>query len=314
MKGLSFKRMLKLIKQDVERIKTEAKIVIKIDRDGNVVSWDLNPDGRINVLAIIGPVGFLEEKVKNCFSKADFLGELFKKEEILLLEIGMKRAKPYRVGFDRQKKNGTSYIPLRQKWFFLSSGQYCRIAPVLFQWLQRETSTRMDNWKENIFLRKKKGFQKEVIIEKLLSAGICFSISLKDAYFISDILWASSINEVRKKFLKWLCEMSVKMLSVERKKQKIRENLKECLMRSHNPRPHYVIEDMLEFLPKEKRFLYNDIADLAGWNQKETEERRLRNAALPNPQIRVGNIELRIERIDKKREYLVFEVFSNKTQ
>ncbi len=299
MRGLSTEKMLVLAKKDVEIVREEAKFFIEITENGDAGEIKSNPYGNINSLAVIGPVGIILLK--------DISKKILEQEKFLLFEIGLQRGKPYRTGYDREKKNGVFYVPPRHKYFLPSDVQYCRVAPAVFEWLQCETLNRIKGWKRDPFITRTAFQKQERSADELLSAsnGICFSVSLEDTYFVRDILWASAENEVRKRFLKWLCALSVKKLSYKRKRTKARESLKKLL--SH--RPHYVIEDMLEFLPKEKMFLFNDIVDLAGWDLRETEERRLKNLALPNPQSRIGDIELRINRIDKHKGFLVFEVF-----
>ncbi|MEK7555340.1 MAG: hypothetical protein AAB516_00760 [Patescibacteria group bacterium] len=315
MNKVSAERILRLAKEDVERIKKEARFFMEVNGNDDIVQIKSNPQGKIYVLAVIGPIGTIDNVIKDTLLKKGLLEKL-DQEKFLLLEIGLRKGKPYRAGCDKERKNGVLYVPPRRKWFFLSDVQYCRIAPFLFQWLQHEASTRINNWGREPFLRRKKGFQTQGRSEEELlhaRAGICFSASFRDVYLTSDILWASTNNEVRKRFLKWLCELSVKLLYCKKKKRKSRENLSKLL----HSQPNYVIEDMLEFFSEEKKFryLYNDIvdaiADLSDWDQKETEERRLRNLVLPNPHTRVGDIEMRIKRIDKRKGYIVFEVFSN---
>ena len=315
MRGISLKKILELAKNDAERIKSEAKIVVQIDENGKIIDLQENPNGKISVLAVIGTVGVIDERVEKILWKKGILDE-FLKEQVILLEIGMIRGKPYRTGYDKEKKNGTYYIPPRRKWFFLSHTQYLNLSPALFLLLKSEARDRRQKWLKHetsfLLLRKESGFRKERTVADLLAscAGVRFSVSLKDTFICSDILWAEKENEVRKRFLNYFCRLSIKLLSSENKKQKNKDNLKKYLMRPHRRRSFYVIEDMIELLPMNKKFIAADIANLIGWDFQETKERRLRNAVLPNPLSRVDDIELRIERIDNSHKYLVFEVFS----
>ena len=314
MRGISPKKIFELAKNDAERIKRGAKIVVQIDENGKIIDLRENPNGKISVLAVVGPIGIVDERVGEEFLKNGLLDVLLK-EQVLLLEIGMARGKPYRVGYDRERKNNTFHIPLRRKWFFLSTTQYLNLSPVLFLLLKNEAQDRRQKWLKHettfFLLRKGSGFRKERTTAELLAscAGVKFSVSLKDAFICSDILWAEKENEVRKRFLNYFCSLSIKLLYSENKKQKNKDNLKKYLMRHHRPRSFYVIEDMVELLPMNKKFIAADIANLIGWDLKETKERSLRNAVLANPSSRVSNIKLRVERINYSRNYLIFEVF-----
>jgi hypothetical protein len=132
MRGIKKENILLLAKKDVERIKQNARIVWQINEEGEVISSIKNDDGRIYSLAVIGPASLIKEEIKNSLQRAGLLEKALLEKELLLLEIGLKRGKPYRPGFNRE--NGKNIL-LRRKWFFLSEKQYLKLAPNIFCFL-----------------------------------------------------------------------------------------------------------------------------------------------------------------------------------
>ena len=59
-----------------------------------------------------------------------------------------------------------------------------------------------------------------VLGENIISPGTRYSFSLEDIYPVADIFWAEkNLNSVSKKFLPWLGEMLVNILSRQRSKK-----------------------------------------------------------------------------------------------
>lgn len=329
MRGINPEKIPELITKDVKIVEKEARTILKISPDEKHIEIIGNLNPRLNVMAVLGPSwGF---------------GRGWKK--VLLAEIGISRTRPYSKARGLGRKTDESDIPARRKWFSLSPYQYQLVAPILFKRIEGIAYERVSSWRTGSFSkdkflipakwhfwrRKKKRFQKALIerdsfFERL--RGIRFAISLKDDFFIQDIYWAEGLNKNLERCIKGL--VNFVDLRLNRYKQtyrgrksfrklkgarEVEQRLKESFLARF---PHLLIEVVRRLKEEKRNQFWHRIAEMIGWNGKETEERKLASLACshPNllyPKFRAGNIQLQVTTgLEKKEDYIVFEVFPRK--
>ena len=310
MKGINPKNILPLARKDVEMIKKEARFVLKIDGDGNFLSCKGNNNGKIWSIAVIGPAFLIKEEVKKALQKADLLEEAFFEKELLLLEVGFRRGKPYQRGFN---KEGGKHK--RRKWFYLSKKQYSRVSLHLFWFLKYLCQETRDNkWEKNKkpFIKNGKRNSFRRLGMGIISSGTRYSISMEDIYAVADVFWAEkNLNSVQKKFVSWLGNALVNVLSRQRNKRK----QKECVEEWIYDLPLYLLERAAKEVRNQfaKVNLLNLIYEVK--RKDKSKNRELDREAveifmasvLSNPEERLRNIQVRIRRI--KRNCLIFEVY-----
>jgi len=313
MRGISPGEIPLLVARDVETVKREAKIIIRISRTRMENVWR-NPDGRLGVIAIIGP--------------GEFQGKTY--DKAILCEVGIGVSRPYHEAgkpLNSLRNGETAKIQRRWKWFSLTEEQYLAVSPILFLVFQKLTNEKVATWKKGFFSddpfliptarnyfsrHQKKVFS--VNSRKPQPSGTRFAVSLNNLLLARDIFWAefnNSFTVYRLKGLARFLDLYLSWLNGNKypimKVSKVRErNIWKSLGPLSSKSPHLVPE-LLAYLPK-RRLAFSYISDLVG-NSGETFERKLANSALPNPEARLNGISIRITTgISSKRDHIVFEV------
>jgi len=327
-----------LVARDVTRVKRHALGLCLLDgfEDGLEPEFIPCDEPRLNVLAVIGPArkgGFRFEEAlllelglhrTRPYRKAE--GAALTKQE---LRLRRKNRNRFRSG---------RHVPMRRKWFTLTKQQYLAVAPHLFRFLQEHVDERVGRWeitqKFEPFWRKvpryivgRHGQIHYTEIAAHHERGIRFSVSTADRSLISDIYWAE---------LWWNARLMYQLLGLARfislclrdhrytrlpgdgflgfwqlpAIERVRAALKRAMQRRGAGRlPRYLLAEMIRrFLPPDSRRFRDVLAQMIGWNGKETWEYKTAARALPNPESRIGYIRIRV--IARRRRYIVFEVFS----
>lgn len=308
MRGLSVNKILSLARNDVKKIRDNARMIVEITSSGEI-KYTHNQKGKLWIIAVIGQINQqqIRKDIKDDFLRAGFLDELLKGEK-LLLEIGVWRGKPY-----GRPKHSFEKVGRRHKWFFLSEEQYQLLANNLFGFLQGIANSRISAWNKwwNLPATKFRKYRGQNVSE---APGTRFSVAVSDAFIVSDIFWAeANLNKRRKEFLEWLASLAFN-LSKKRERKSLR--------RFFNSRPLLEIKELWEsFSPDTKKALYREFVDFFQSEGENIEkEMRYNQLVLPDPLKRMGNIQLRVERIKeglkgKRREdHLVFEIFSSENE
>lgn len=328
MRGINPQKIPELIAKDVEVVEKEARFIFEISPDETRIEIRENPSSRLNVMAIIGP--------------SQGLGRNW--EKVLLAEIGISRSRPYHEARGLDVKSDLPSIPRRRKWFSMSLSQYRLVAPIVFKKIEGLAYQRISLWEKgplssNVFMvraqwhrwiRSQKALiTKNGYIEAI--KGVRFTVSLKDEYFVRDICWAeSNLNKHLKNYLKGLVnfidlrlnwyKFSYKgRMPIQRLKgiREVRERLRQPFLLRNR---HLLIEVVRRLKQEKRNHFWYQVAEMIVWDGKESEESRLASLAsscldLPRPRSRLGSIQLRITTgIDKKKDYIVFEVFLDKNK
>lgn len=307
MRGISKSRILSFIEQDVRTVKEEALGVFRIDSDSQKIEFIENKNPRLGVLAILG--------------SGEGFGRKF--EEVLLVEIGVSRTRPYHEARGLARKEHESNVPQRRKWFDLTQDQYKRVAPFVFKQIQLLTDKRVGLWKcgvDNPFCvktsrhywmrSKKKLFISEAYKPQV--QGARFSISLKDKFFLKQV-YQAELSMFWKKRLEGLAKFIDLRLSSYRSNGYRRnfltlQGVRQILdILEYKKLPAYALEEMVNtYLPEgRKNRLFNEIVSLVGWNGDKSEERRLAEEAIamaPLPKLKVTSG-------INGSDFIVFEVF-----
>ncbi len=312
MRGISPGEIPSFVARDVEMVKKEAKVIIHVSQTRVKNAWN-NPNGRLGVIAIIGP--------------GEFQGKTY--GEVVLCEVGIGKSRPYHESGKPSGSFGngeTRKISSRKKWFSLAQEQYLAVSPILFLVFQKLTNEKVKSWKHGFFSddpfliptarnyfsrHQKKVFS--VNSHKPQPSGTRFAVSLNDLLLARDIFWAefnNSFTVYRLKglarfldlYLSWLNGGKGPIMKVSKKRE---ENIWKSLGPLSSKSPHLVPE-LLAYLPK-RRLAFSYISDLIR-NSSETFERKLANSALLNPEARLNGISIRITTGLGKRDHIVFEV------
>jgi len=296
----------------VELAKKEAKVLITVSEDKAIGAWG-NPDGRLGVIAIIGP--------------GEFQGKMY--GEAVLCEVGIGESRPYHAAkkpLSAMKGGEARSIAARRKWFSLTVSQYLAIAPILFLVFQKLTNEKVKNWEHgffsddpfliptayNRFSRHQKKFF-SVSNYRPQACGTRFSVSLEDGFLVEDVYWGELNNYSTLHRLRGLARFLDVFTSWnnghKRKTLRISKGKEERIWKSLGPlsskSPHLVPE-LLRYLPKHK-LAFSYISNLVG-GAHETAERKLASLALANPETRLNGISIRITTGISKRDHIVFEV------
>ena len=311
MRGISPKKIPSLVARDVQLVKKEAKVVIQVSQTRMENVWR-NEDGRLGVIAIIGP--------------GEFQGKFY--AEAVLCEIGISASRPYHKAekpLGNLKIGETAKIRHRFKWFSLTEEQYLAVAPILFLVLQKITNERVAMQKHGFFSddpfmipvsnvyfsRSKKKLIKSVS-KKMVPRGIKFAVSLKDQQIFRDVFW-SELNSPLTRFrlakkgrfldlyLSWSSRGKHKDEEAVFKRRE--GNVWECLSNL----PSHLLGELPACMPEKRNGNKRYIAGLIGANG-ETFEKKLANSALPNPETRLNGISVRITTGITGRDHIVFEV------
>jgi len=311
MRGISWERVLQLVDEDVRRVKDVAWVVITIAENNETFEVATNKDPRLGVLAIIGP--------------SSGFGQSF--PEVLLCEVGVGRSRPYNA---TGVNNGSPQIPKRRKWFRLSEEQYTLTAPFVFEYLQKRAQNVVRSWKSgsDFWLPSPRGYwsrnQNKLFcstVWRLWPKGVKFSFPL-DTPFIEDILWAErNLNLQVANAIGGLARFIDTRLSNYKRMEGWRgvkpfKNLKGVrdVEEAMDKIPPHLRGEVLKRLPSgpENR-LYNELLEHFGlWDLLKEDGKE---NPLPNPEARLGNIQLRITSPPcDDRKYAVCEVFADSRQ
>lgn len=320
MRGLNKEGFLRVVNGDIERIKMEAVYVVRLLSKFEV---DIikNPNGRLNVIAIIGQGSFY------------FDSQLLFFDEVALCEIGIGKTRPYseaKKPINSLSENEERSIAKRKKYFNLTLDQYELVAPYLFFLIQQITNEkvarRVCNHKNPYYIssqkhyysyRQGKDFYFDTFKPKTGSSG--FVVSIKDKFLASDVYFAEMfLNKDIAKYLSGLARFIDKRLKPYRFKKinsnclklkgfvKVREIIEKHFL------PKYLIIELLNNLPKGKRnYFYNEMVEIVGWDGKETFEKQMANNVVENPFKRLDGIQLHLTYKHQNKDLIVFQVNSN---
>lgn len=162
---------LKLIAQDVGRVKKVARIVVIVDSDGSVLHSRVNHRFELNLIAVIGPA-YLHQVVV---------------PEAILLEIGISRARPYHEATGKSGK----FIQYRRKIFSLTADQSFRLWLTLENFLLNLTLGTVNGWKLKSW--RFRHLHKGAMGEREILRGGRFSVAEHDKVLLASIL-RSEVN------------------------------------------------------------------------------------------------------------------------
>ena len=328
-------KLQRKIDSDLATVKENALGIIIISPDNKSFELVRNENGRLGVLAIIGP------------SRA--FGQDF--QESLLAEIGIGPTRPYHEAFGLNRQPNQSNVHQRGKYFCLTAGQYDLVAPTVFDFITRIAQETMAGWKHRPFIlqvltrrawshKHKTIFEKESWIE--ISDGKRFAISKKDIFLLRDIYWAElNLNPVIIHKLSSIARFIDKRTDFYRRyghykwkrpfeKIKVRSDIEKSVIGPKGDFPLYLKEEIFKRLPRgQKTMFYEEIKKLFGLDGLSAPEQRLAQQAteLGNPKQRLGEIQLfvttglngvnrrgEIQETNRVKDYIVFEVHPPSTK
>jgi len=304
----------KLVNNDVELVMENARIVLVIDRDNHSVEIRENKDFCMNIIAVIGPSFGLDR---------DW-------ERVLLLEIGISYTRPYHRMKGVNREPGQLCIPHRRKWFYLTPEQYQLVAPIIFKKMEIMAYQVVSSWKSGcpgnrflipaswrfLYKRSRKTTERDSVVE--VQTGIRFSASAKDELLVRDIYRAELFfNKTVKDLIYGLARVLAIKLNFYRNYWDklapdspkgfggIKRVLEKCYLRRF---PHLRIE-VVRALAHNGNQHWSRLADMIGWDGKDTKERKLALLAMPDTRFRFGDIQILVTTsFDGGKDYIVFEV------
>ena len=314
------------IRDDVRTVRQYAMAVILIKKDSIEIRYKARP--KLSVIAIVGP--------------GTYEGVAYK--ESLLMEVGVRRGKPYRETkaarrpwgrrrgqkVRRLPKMVQKSIPERKKLCVMDEAAYRRVAPALFNAIQEMTekiddkrgsgSSRNPYWKKQVRVLYFKRNKKPIEVMRTLPyvTPVSFTADESDTWFLRDVLWAErhlSDDVVRARgFLRFLD----KLLSKYRAKRPKRENFwsltlaafaKIRILFSKIPR-HIQIDALRKFLAEKRNspeWYTEELKREFCWDgERIPREISEAEAALSDPQGRIDGFKPRTNGLRKGR--LVFEI------
>jgi hypothetical protein len=181
MRGLSKEVIVGLVKKDVVVARKNARAVILLDSQGNVEVIE-SPNGRLGVIAVIGP--------------GEAFGEKF--SEALLLEIGIRRSRPYHEAFGLKRREGEANIHRRRNWFQISKEQYGQVAPLIFALIGKFAKEQVEKWRSSHYSfwtpnRRYVGRKKKTRCYWRFDEwprGVRFTVSCLDELVLADVFFA----------------------------------------------------------------------------------------------------------------------------
>jgi hypothetical protein len=318
----------RLASNDVALVRAEARIVLEIV-SAEKFSERWNPNGRLSIIAIIGPT----EDGEQYYDSA------------LLCEIGIGKTRPYNEAKKpKQFLNigETKCLPARRKWFYLSTEQYILVAPRIFKIMQDLTDVCVGKWQtkggfeiptpRNFYtFRSKKILKSRWNTPRSWQRGCRFSVRKDEMFLGPDIFYCEYHSEKIANDLGGLARFIDKRLRNYRQNGYTRDfcslkgviEISEILRRRLRVSlaPEHLVQ-MLEFLPHGKKNLFWQplcelIANISKWDGSVTLRKKMANLALKNPSSRLDKIELSIVseiRPGKKMaDIWVFEIFPTPT-
>lgn len=316
MRGLKPEMIQVLIKRDIELVKKEA--VFLLEFNGDKIDVKISPENRLNILAVIGPAqrhAIIDKNICKCFPS-----------EAVLLEVGLRRGRPYHECMNTKRKMGEfTCFPYRRKWFQMSESQFLKTAPIIFELLQKYTNEITFNWKDSYISGSRHWWshhQKKLFcntIYRLAKKGIRFSVHKRDDFILEFIYWAElNLNSALKNHLTGLAKFIDKRLKLYRengyKKRFIDLGGAKQIKKIIDGKflQPYLLEEMIDkYLPNgDRNSLINEIRELVDWNWSGALERKLaQRAVIPS---NIDGISLRVIRgLETKNDYIVFELQSN---
>lgn len=234
------------VAHDVETVKAHARVLIEIV--GENLEITRNPNGRLLVIAVVGPTYWARTDIH------------FK--EALLLEVGIGPGRPYHRAKGVNWKQGDNSIGKREKLFQLTENQYLLVAPTLFQIVLelakkqvegRISSHRLIRTPQRHFSRKRMFLYEKRILQEMPS-GTRFAAHRNDLLLIQDIFFAEWNSQWVQKLIKSRANL-------------IAAALKEAIRRNHsNPSLISGIADLKEVLKEEhshiRRRIYQKTREL----------------------------------------------------
>ncbi|MBI4993699.1 hypothetical protein HZC33_01945 [Candidatus Wolfebacteria bacterium] len=326
MVGINPNKVLDIVRRDTELIRREAIFLIELDGYGKVKGFFKNPDGRIEVLAVIGQVEDF------AISDKPIINQNF--GEAVLFELGIKRDKPYHESRNTKRLFGEPYcFCKRRQWFKLSERQFEKVAPIIFDFLQSHTNEEVKKWKCNpltnpFWLKttkdwysRKRGFE---FYNKnyALIRGKRFSIALKDRNFVQYVY--SAELKYWQEELSGFAKFIDLAISSKRKKKELYKKmspadfveltggsvfsyLKEIVDRKKLP--PYLCEELIEkYFPGGKdNILYNEVKHLFSVNGGKSAERVFAESAVVLPDCPILKLKITAG-IRPDKDHIVFEV------
>lgn len=299
------KPILSYVSNDVALVKQEAAFVISFT-GRSIPVFRENPEGRLNVTAVIGPgVGLPGTPVA---------GSYF--QEALLCEIGLSRTRPYRPTnrFNRR----------RRKWFSMTPEQYQEAGALIFLILQWCANKRIGGWKNRFFflptphLRWRKRIKSLTEYQRYQEQerGARFSVSVGDQFLLSDVYAVQLQNPQLVKQMSGLANVIDLRLNKHRRGyrwdfEKLRAASDVRRIFRSSSLPNYLKVQMLEYLPdKKKNAFFYRLAEMLQWDLEDPPQIALAKSALPTLHERTDGIRLKVVR--ERPEYVVIEIFSDK--
>ena len=311
MRGINPRKIPDYIAKDVKKVEDYARIVLVLNSDNCTIEIRENEDFKMNTIAVIGPsFGFGREW-----------------EKVVLLEIGIGHARPYR----ELTGHGRFHIYDRRKWFYLTAEQYRLVAPIIFKKMDFLAYEVVNSWKtgsyQNRFVipcswrRFYRSTGKTLRRDSLkdVQRGIKFSVSLKDELLMRDVYWAElSLNERVKSLIRGLVgyvDLRLNRYSGHSgrgrfKSLKGAKQVERALNKAYlNRFPHLMAEVIYSLRRRKFRFL-QEILEMTSFDFYEpTKEREMASMVLSDPNLRLGGIQIMVTTsLEKKKDYIVFEV------
>ncbi len=285
----------------LERVEKEARVILELLPNGEILK-KRNPNGKINVLAVIGP-GL--EPLNGCPPM----------EQVLLAEVGFYRTKPY---------NRVRSVPYRPKQFVLAPEQYELVGTHIWAELVERVEKAVEGWEYSTFnLPVRRDWLKITTREietsfprRSFVRGLSFSLDQRDKRLFQDLCWAEfHLNPQTKKMINWLAKFIEGALSKNKKfltPQQF-QRLKgyqviQQLLAGRNFPPH-LLPDVLMSSPVGKKHPHiHNLAesDLFSWDLSPTEAMKMRQASLPGQKERLRGVQARIRSF--RENYVVFEI------
>lgn len=317
MRGLKPEIIPELVRRDVELVKKEAVFLLEF-RDDYEIDIRIQKEGRLNILAVIGPVqrhAIIDKNICKYFP-----------DEAVLLEIGLRRGRPYHECMNTKRRIGEfTCFPYRRKWFQMSESQFLKTAPIIFELLQKYTNEITFNWKDSYIpgprnfwsYRKKKLFCNTIY--RLAKKRIRFSVYKKDEELLKFVYWVElNLNNDLANHLIGLAKFIDKRLKPYREngyKKRFMDlggakQIKK-IIDGKFLQPYLLEEMVLKYLPNSnENLLINEIRELVDWNWDGAMERKLaQRAVIPSS---INEISLRVIRgLETQKDYIVFGLESN---
>ena len=310
---------------DVRTVRQYAMAVILIKKDSIEVQYRAKP--KLSVIAIVGP-GTHE-------------GVTY--EESLLMEVGVRRGRPYRrtnaLRRPWSRRRGRKvrklpamlqkYLPKRKRLCMMDEVTYRRVAPILFSVIRvmaekiddkRDSgSSRNPYWKKHDRTLYYKSHKVLHVVRTLpYVSPVCFTADESDTWFLRDVLWAerhqSEDVASARRFLRYID----KMLSGYRAKRPKRKNFwtlkfaaeAEKSIRSSEIPYHIQIDALRKFLAAKRNhpvWYVEELKSVFYWDGEHIpREISEAEAALSDPQGRINGLKPRTDGLRKGR--LVFEI------